>query len=242
MRSSAKVSSSRTTRQVLTIDMYKVTKIYFEVFSETVILVFIIQLWITDTFINSFRERKKMCVELRCRIWKIASRFDRVYNELLASSPRTSSTSSVLVASLFLQSGMESSFFELASSISLAVYLNFSALNVSPKMSLRENKFKVMTSLGRRTCPPCWWCWESQPAIAHKVFLAQAPHSSLRRSSKVEPWQNNIYINFTLSVSHKHYSWIYLLSSQRLHVVTNLSWSSQNHINQISKVLFSPWY
>ena len=59
MRSSAEVSSSRTTRQVLTIDMYKVTKIYFEVFSETVILVFIIQLWITDTFINSFRERKK---------------------------------------------------------------------------------------------------------------------------------------------------------------------------------------
>ena len=176
-----------------------------------------------------------------------------VYIELLASSPRTSSTSSVLVASLFLQSGMESSFFELASSISLAVYLNFSALNVSPKMSLRENKFKVMTWLGRRTCPPCWWCWESQPAIAHKVFLVQAPHSSPRRSSKVEPCQNNIDINLTLPVSHNrsrnfiNTSWatqdsgIYLLSSQRLHVVTDLSWSSQNHISQISKVLFCPW-
>ena len=146
---------------------------------------------------------------------------------------------------------MESSFFELASSISLAVYLNFSALNVSPKMSLRENKFIVMTSLRRRTCPPCWWCWESQPAIAHKVFLVQAPHSSPRRSSKVEPCQNNIDINLTLPVSHnrlRNTSWatidsgIYLLSSQRLHVVTNLSWSSQNHINQIPKVLVSPWY
>ena len=118
---------------------------------------------------------------------RVRCAFGNVFHHLALNT--TSSTSSVLVASLFLQSGMESSFFEFASSISLAVYLNLSALNVSPKISLRDNKFKVMTSLRRRTCPPCWWCWESQPAIAHKVFLAQAPHSSLRRSSKVEPWK-----------------------------------------------------
>ena len=54
----------------------------------------------------------------------------------LASSPSTSRVSSVLVDNFFLQSGIRSSFLELASNISFAVCLKFTALYVSPKISL----------------------------------------------------------------------------------------------------------
>ena len=110
------------------------------------------------------------------------------FHSELASSPSTSRVSSVLVDNFFLQSGIRSSFLELASNISFAVCLKFTALYVSPKISLCGQILRTsIQGEAQRTCPPCWWCWGSPPTTARRAFWGQAPRRSLPRSSKVEP-------------------------------------------------------
>ena len=138
-----------------------------------------------DRWLDTLLWRGRVTQVSKCHNTKMS----RLHREFLASSPSTSRVSSVLVDNFFLQSGIKSSFLEFANNISLAVCLKLVALKVSPKMSLWWNSKSKIHQGANRTCPPCWWCSGSPPAIAHRASSGREPRRSLLHSSIVEPRQ-----------------------------------------------------